>query len=352
MTSTDGTGADPLVTETVDRLLASSSTPEVIDRAEDAGWCAEVWDPLAELGFPWISVPEAAGGSGGSLVDAFEVVRAVGRHAAPVPVAETALLGGWLAGAVGWDVAGRVLTVVPRSEALTLEGGQVRGRAVVPWAHRADAVLAVLDGPDGTRVASARPEQLRIERRANMAGEPRDVVTFELPLAEMQTAPGPDGLDGAALLGRGCLARVVLAAGALEAVSQLTIAYTSERQQFGKPIATFQAVQQHMVTVAQADVRASMSAQVAIRAAARDPRAVFEIAAARVVVDQAIVEATRASHQAHGAMGLAREYRLQQYTRRLWSWRSEFGSARSWSRVLGRQVAAAGADALFPGITR
>jgi len=345
-------GADPLVAETVGRLLRSVCTPDVVEHSDGAGWCAAVWDPLAEAGFPWISVPEAAGGSGGSLADALEVVWSVGHHAAPVPVAETAVLGGWLAAAVGWDVDGRVLTVVPRAESLTLEDGHVWGRAVVPWARRADSVLAVIDTADGWLVAGARPEQIQIERRANMAGEPRDVVTFDVPLADLLVAPAPDGIDGGALEARGCLTRTVMTAGALNAIAQLTVAYAHERRQFGKPIATFQAVQQHLVTVAQADVRASMAARVAIRAAARDPQTRFEIAAAKVVVDQAAVEAARASHQVHGALGLAREYQLQQHTRRLYSWRNEFGSARRWSRALGRDVAEAGADELFPGITR
>jgi acyl-CoA dehydrogenase len=267
-------------------------------------------------------------------------------------VAETAVLGGWLATAVGWEVGGRVLTAVPRAESLTLEDGRVRGRAVVPWAHRADSVQAVIDTADGRLVAGARPEQLQIEPRTNMAGEPRDVVTFDVPLGELLVAPAPDGIHRGALEARGCLTRTVMTAGALEAIAQLTVAYAHERRQFGKPIATFQAVQQHLVTVAQADVRASMAARVAIRAAARDSQTRFEIAAAKVVADEAAVAAARASHQVHGALGLAREYRLQQFTRRLFSWRNEFGSARRWSRVLGREVVEAGADELFPGITR
>src|SRR5262245_50855573 len=90
-------GVDPLLTETVERLLSTSCTFEAVEQAEADGWCAPVWDLLAEAGFAWISIPESAGGSGGALADALEVVRAVGRHAAPVPLAETAVLGGWLA---------------------------------------------------------------------------------------------------------------------------------------------------------------------------------------------------------------------------------------------------------------
>jgi acyl-CoA dehydrogenase len=352
MSTPTGTGADPLVAETAERLLATSCTFEVVEQAELDGWCAPVWDPLVEAGFPWISVPEEVGGAGGSLADALEVVRAVGRHAAPVPLAETAVLGGWLAGEAGFPVDGGVLTVVPDAGALAVVDGRVRGRATVPWARRADAVLALVEGENELLVVSAHPDQLAIDAHTNMAGEPRDDVEFDIALADVRSVPAPAGVDAATMLARGCLTRVVLSAGALAALSQLTIDYTNERHQFGKPVATFQAVQQHLVTVAEAAVRASMVADAATRAVAADPGARFEVAAARIVVDQAIVDGTRAGHQAHGAMGVAREYRLQQFSRRLWSWRHEYGAAREWRRALGRDVVTAGADALFPTVSR
>jgi acyl-CoA dehydrogenase len=344
-------GVDPLLTETVERLLAASCTFDVVEQAEADGWCAVVWDRLAEAGFPWISIPESAGGSGGSLADALEVVRAVGRHAAPVPLAETAVLGGWLAAAAGFEIGDGVLTVVPDPAALAVVDGRVMGRATVPWARHAEQVLALVDGTDGTMVASARPEQLAIEPRTNMAGEPRDDVMFDVSADELRCASAPAGVDANALRARGCLTRVVLSAGALATLSQLTVDYTNERRQFGRPVATFQAVQQHLVTVAQCAVRASMAADVACRALASGDDAQFEIAAARVVVDAAAVDATRAAHQAHGAMGVTREYRLHHFSRRLWAWRHEYGAARGWRRMLGRDVAVGGADALYPRIS-
>src|SRR5436190_24353442 len=86
---------DPLLTESVERLFTATATFEVVERAEADRWCAPVWDALAEAGFPWVSVSQEAGGSGGTLADAMVVLRSAGRHAAPVPVAET-ILGGWL----------------------------------------------------------------------------------------------------------------------------------------------------------------------------------------------------------------------------------------------------------------
>jgi len=342
--------ADPLLVETVGRLLGAAASFEAVEQAEADGWCAPAWDALAEAGFPWIAVPESAGGSGGTLTDALAVVRVVGAHAAPVPVAETGVLAGWLAVAAGLALPDGPATVVPGDVILRIEGGRLRGEAVVAWAARASRVLALVDGPDGLSVVSAAPAVLDVTRRTNLAGEPRDLVRFDVAVSDVELAPAPADLDRDQLLRRGALTRIVLSAGALEAMSQLSVDYTHQRRQFGRPVAAFQAVQQHLVTAAQCAVRASMAADLATRAVAAGDGA-FEVAAARVVVDEAAVLGTRAAHQAHGAMGVTREYPLHHLSRRLWAWRHEHGPAARWRRQLGAQVVAGGADVLFPTLT-
>ena len=58
------------------------------------------------------------------------------------------------------------------------------------------------------------------------------------------------------------------------------------------------------------------------------------------------------AHQVHGAMGYTREHNLHYSTRRLWSWRDEFGNETHWQSRLGRSIAAQGADALGPTLSR
>jgi len=57
------------------------------------------------------------------------------------------------------------------------------------------------------------------------------------------------------------------------------------------------------------------------------------------------------AHQVHGAIGFTYEHALQFATRRLWSWRAEFGGESEWAAELGRSVAERGADALWPHLT-
>ena len=336
--------ADPLLVETVTRLFADTCTHEAIEAAEADGWAEGVWAPLAESGFALVGIGEEVGGSGGELEDLAEVLRQAGAHAAPVPVGEQGLAA-WLAVLAGLPVPDGVLTVVPGSpdDTLALSATGLSGTAhLVPWARRADHVVALVDG----FVAVVPAEGLAITPRTNLAGEPRDTVSFD-GVAAQRAASTVEATD---LRRRGALTRALLMAGALDRMSRLTVEYTNDRQQFGRPVARFQAVQQHLVWAAQDAAIANMAAQVAARQASRGPAA-FEIAAAKLLANQCATSATRACHQAHGAMGMTREYGLHHLSRRLWAWRTEYGTEHEWSTWLGRAAADLGADELYPLIT-
>jgi acyl-CoA dehydrogenase len=339
---------DPLLIETADRVLAGTCTHEAIQAAEQEGWAQPIWDRVAEVELPWLSVPEAAGGAGGEPADALAVLRVAGRYAAPIPLAETGLLAGWLLAGAGLNAGRGPATVVPGlvADTLRLDRGALSGTAHrVPWARSADQIVALVESDGGWWVAAVPAAAAHVEPRVNLAGEPRDTVAFD-GAAPTQLARAAGGVDAVALQYRGALTRVMLMAGALERMSRMTIAYCNERAQFGRPVARFQAVQQHLVTTAQEAALVGMAAETA----ARDCRR-FEIAAAKLLANQAAATATRAAHQAHGAMGMTQEYPLHHLSRRLWAWRAEYGDDHFWSTRLGGAVAAAGADQLYPAIT-
>lgn len=344
---------DALITETADRLFARLCTHEAIQAAEANGSAPEIWSAFAETGFAWISIPESSGGSGGTLLDALEVLRLVGYHAAPIPAAETGMLGSWLLASAGLALPDGIVTIAPgaRGDALSLNAdGTLTGTvSMVPWGRSAERLAVIVDGQVvSVAVAGGAVEHVTVEPRTSLAGEPRDAITFTKAPAE--AAAAPDGVDAASFRLRGALSRVALMGGAIEKMSQLTVSYAQERKQFGQAIARFQAVQQHLVWAAQDAALARSVAEIAGLAASRGP-AKFEIASAKLNANQAATRATKACHQAHGAMGMTQEYPLHHYSRRLWAWRSEFGGTNEWSRVAGRAVATAGADGLYPLIT-
>ncbi len=348
---------DELLSDAATKLFRNVSDFDTVQAAEAERWAPTVWNAVAEAGFAWIGVPESAGGSGGTIADACEVLRIAGAHSAPIPLAETGIIGGWLLACAGLALPEGPVTVAPgRPEdslkvtvnpdgTATLDGSLHR----VPWAARSD-VLALFDEASG-KVVAVPNSAYTTDLLTNMAGEPRETITFasaDIPADSVADA-GPE-VSTAALRNRGALSRVMLMAGALEAMLNLTVEYCEVRQQFGKPIGRFQAVQQHLVWTAQDAAITKMAAQLAARQAARgDAR--FEIAAARSLANECASTATRQCHQAHGAMGMTQEYALHHLSRRLWSWRSEWTHPGEWSGNVGRFAESVGAPNLYPLIT-
>lgn len=343
-----------LLKETLARLFSERSDVEARQAAEAEGWAGDCWDALAAAGLAWVGVPEAAGGSGGEFEDACTLVRMAGRHGVPLPLAECSLLGGWLVAAAGLRLpSGPITVALPRSgDTLVLDGDRVSGSlARVPWGARAVAVVAVAESPDGDRVVLLDSAQTTVNPGRNVAGEPRDSLRLEgVPLTPEQVGVAPFDL-GPELALRGALSRALLMAGAMETVAELTVRYASQRHQFGRPIASFQAVAQRLVRLSSEAEVAALAAEVAARRFAEAGTAAgFEVAVAKASASRAASEVAAHAHQVHGAIGMTQEYPLHHFTRRLWAWRQEWGSERHWTEMLGRQVVADGAEALWPRV--
>ena len=130
-----------------------------------------------------------------------------------------------------------------------------------------------------------------------------------------------------------------------------------EWAQFGKPIGKFQAVQQNLAQLAD-EVAAVGAASTAACAAIdlafsskEEVDSLFRIAAAKARASEAAGKASSIAHQAHGAFGFTYEHILHFSTRRLWSWRAEYGSGDFWAEMLGRRVVEIGADQLWVHLT-
>lgn len=126
----------------------------------------------------------------------------------------------------------------------------------------------------------------------------------------------------------------------------MAIGYATEREQFGRPIAKFQAVQ-HSLAVLAGEVAAARCACDGAINALGSPNAVIAVAAAKARVGEAAGVAAEIAHQVHGAMGFTHEHSLHHFTRRLWAWRDEYGRETHWQEQLGRRVAGVGADSVW-----
>jgi acyl-CoA dehydrogenase len=350
-----------MLLESMSRLFEDKCTKHVVDAAEKGSFPNELWRAVSETGVPLAALPESAGGADAEWSDLYAVLRIAGRYAAPIPLAET-MLAGWIAAAAGLEPSDQPMTVGPvrAADVLTLErdgnGWRLTGRASrLPYARAAQRIVLIANGPDGEMaVALDGTDGAEKAEGRNMAGEPRDTLTFSgFRLAADAAAPVRGGTTRAALYRRGALARATMMSGALERAMDLAIGYAQERQQFGRPISKFQAVQQNLAVLAGQTAAAVAAANFGIESLSRnDPVAEeFRVAIAKTRVGDAATLACEIAHQVHGAIGFTQEYALQLATRRLWSWREEFGSDAEWAARLGTSVCALGADELWPTLT-
>ena len=306
-----------LLLDTAQRIFADHCDKPLLDQAELGEFPEALLGLLRDGGFQQLAMTS----SGVSLADALAVLQVAGRFALPLPLAEILLGNRWL----------------DRDDQFISVGiGDGEGARAVPWGRRADLVVAV--SRDGQAFLL---EDLQVSEGVNLAGEPRDrVVAGRSKTLEL-------GEDGYSLL---ALTRVMQMAGGLERALEMSLTYVGEREQFGRPIARFQAIQHYMAVMA-AEVAAAIRAADAGLDGLESDRADQELAAAKIRVGEAVGVVAELAQQVHGAMGYTHEHQLHHTTRRLWAWRDEYGSETYWQKRLGSwlaaQVAAAGGESLW-----
>ena len=331
--------------KTIDRVFEEHCGKPVRESAEAGEWPSRLWQALEEVGLPLAALPESAGGAGIAFDDAMFALRRTAYHAAPVPLAET-MLAGRLLVAAGLEVPPGALTIAPGNP-LSISGGKVSGAVPrMPWGNQcAHAVVAATrEGKEMIALVATAGAAGSVEK--NLAGEPRVKMQFDAVPATM----APLANAAARLATEGALYRSVQMAGALERALEYALLYANERVQFGRPIGKFQAIQHLLAVLAGHAAAASAAADAAVEASREAPDE-FAVAVAKARSGEAAGKGAEIAHQVHGAMGYTREHNLHYVTRRLWSWRDEFGNETHWQTRLGRMIAAKGPEALWPMLT-
>jgi acyl-CoA dehydrogenase len=345
-----------LLQDSARRLFAGHCDQNLIARAEAGEWPEGLWHAIEEAGFAAALVPEAAGGSGVGMADALGVLRVAGGSCAPVPLAES-MVANWLLATSGLGVEAGPHSIAPVTarDAFVLEreasGWRLSGHAAhVPWAHQARSIAVLAQTRDQPMVVRLRREHYSLAPGKNLAGEPRDDISAAVGVPQDAVAEAPRGFGAEQLQLFGAATRTILIAGALAEVLAMTVRYAQERVQFGRPIGKFQAIQQNLAVLAGQSAAAGAAADLAQEAAASGFTA-LTIAAAKARAGEAASVGAAIAHQVHGAIGFTQEHRLNHRTRRLWSWRDEFGSEAIWNRLVGERAAKVGGEHLWATIT-
>lgn len=332
---------DPEIVKLLSDFFSREVTPEAVDAAERAGVLPQdLWDRAESVEIPWMGIPEEYGGVGGTSADAVAMLRLAGQRSTPLPLLEHHLAA-TLLGRGGVDQVGGPLTlagVAAHEPVPHVVGGALSGEiAAVPWASEAAAIVVLTADEAGRDVVA-------LLRRGDYAvTEAKDLAGIPVPRVLIDNAPVIVGqLAGGAgsLRRRAEVMRSAFLAGLTERLYEITAQYVSERHQFGKPIGSFQSVQMHVVGLAQAAAMSTLSVERAAGAVAVGAGA-FEVDAMTVIVEENAARAAAAAHQAHGAIGMTREYPLQQITRRVHALRQLWAPLSDAQLRVGRAALAA-----------
>ncbi len=337
-----------MLRETAGRLFQAHCDTATQRLADQGTWPVALWAAVEEAGLHRALVPEDAGGFGVPVADALSLLKVAGAHALPLPLAET-MLASWLLAGAGLDIPDGPLTAGPvrdgESVVLTPDKGgwHVSGTLTrIAWARDVDRMVVLA----GARIALVGKDSWTIEPGENVAREPRDTVRFD----GEAIAVGETSITAGALIAVGAAMRTQQIAGALTRLTEMTTQYAQDRVQFGRPIGKFQAVQQNLAVMAGQTAAAVAAADLSAEAVANGVK-ILPIAAGKARAGEAAGIVAGIAHQVHGAIGFTFEHNLHFLTRRLWSWRDEFGKDAVWQRRLGRHMAASGADQLWAEIT-
>jgi len=322
-----------------------------------------LWNQMVELGWPALTVPEGAGGLGMGNVELAVVVEELGRVLAPGPylptvtqfapvVAEAGspeqqerFLGGVAAGELTGTLAlveesgsvdpGRVAaTAIPDGDGFALHGT----KQTVVEASTVDEIAVIARTPD------TRGEDgvvACVVARADLGVEPIDALDASRPLArvvldgvriEGDRALGEPGPATTVAVRRAVevatTALAVETVGAAQAIFDITLAYAKQREQFGSPIGSFQAIKHKFADMLVALERARATSYfAALTIAEDDDRRALATSTAKAAAGDCAALLGKEGIQIHGGIGYTWEHDMHLYVRRVKSSSLLFGNA-------------------------
>ena len=307
-------------------LLDNECTSTVVRAAaERGGFDGALWVSMVEQGWTGIAVPEAHGGIGLGAVEVAVLLEQAGAHLAPVPLAQQLLALEVLA-PTDWGpglLAGEQVACVARTPLTRNGDGTVSGRPEpVIYGARADVL-----------VVPAGDELLAIDLRGvERAPEPAMDRTREVAWIELDGAPAMSVGDAGAVavfLDRGAVHHAAEMLGCAETVMYLAVDYAKEREQFGRPIGSFQAVK-HRCADMLVDVEGMRSAvyHAAWALGAGDPDGPVAAATAKIWCSDAGLRVAESALQVHGGIGFTWESDVHLHLKRAQLDQVAFGDAR------------------------
>ncbi|BDB27501.1 acyl-CoA dehydrogenase [Cupriavidus sp. TA19] len=310
--------------EAFERALAGLCQDEQVRRSESGEGADAQWSAIDALGFTDALVPVERGGAGLPLAEAFPLFLAAGRAGLSHPFAETAIARAILADA-GHEHDGECIAIAP---ALTQAGDAIVCREV-PGGALAHQVLVGWRGEwllMPRALAQATSGAYRPQASATLRWDSAAQAIRRLPAGEGDVLAICNAMHAAGM------------AGAMVRIQAMSVGYVNDRQQFGRAISQFQAMQQEVSVLAEQANASAFGARLGCAADSYLPRPLLA-AAAKLRCSEAASRVAAIAHAVHGAIGITEELALGLFTRRLHEWRACAGTETACATALG--------DALF-----
>jgi alkylation response protein AidB-like acyl-CoA dehydrogenase len=331
---------------TDEQQLLADTARAFVERHAASDPVTDPWPTIVDAGWHALLVPEEHGGAGAGMAELVLVCEALGHGPVSSPLIASGVLATMPLCTLGThEQRQRLLPALASGERIATlallepdmldewdgvrldDGLRVSGtKVLVPWAATADVVIVVTG--DGLRLVEHGAVGVMIEDHDTLDGEPAGALTFEGVRAE---ALG-DSVEGRLALDRtleyGAIASLAYAVGAAAAALSLSVQHAKDREQFGRPIGSFQAVA-HRCAEMRADIDACryltyQAAWALDRSMAGGDR---EVAAALAYSKDAIRRVFLHAHQVHGAIGFSTEHPLHRFTRVGKSFELSYGGA-------------------------
>lgn len=323
-----------LFRDTVRDFFANEFPPSTLRSIWDGEDSAAdgVWSGLAEMGVVGLTVPEDAGGMGMNELDLVLLLQEAGRVAYPGPLLETtAVAVPLLVSAGSEELSARWLPQIASGEATVAVG--LSDTQFVLGADTAD--LVVLERND--RLFALPGDKAMLTAQPSVDGARRLFSIDWNKADEIGLTDGP--VVRQAAFDRGALATAAQLLGLSDAMLELTVAYVSERRQFGVPVGSFQAIKHRLANALLAlEFAKPVVYRAAYSIATGAPSASRDVSMAKCFASDAAERVTREALQCHGAIAYTVEYDMHMWMKRVWALTSAWGDAAHHRRQVGLAV--------------
>jgi alkylation response protein AidB-like acyl-CoA dehydrogenase len=295
------------IKRTAREFLASRFPPEKVrELAESGSYDDSLWKEISELGWPGIAIPEEHGGQGLGMVELAILCEELGYACAPTPFLSNAAAGLVLLEAGSDEQRERWLPGIASGETIAASEATRNGGALVPDAQVA-AVLVLAEG-DGARIVEPGAAEI----------EPLELIDATRRYARV-SASGGESLPGD--VGPGVDRAMVAVAAELTGIAQrameMAVQYAKDREQFGRPIGSYQAVSHECARMLyDAEEARSLTYYAAWTADAEPETLPLAASMAKARASDAAWNVTAASLQVHGGIGFTWEHDLQFWLKR------------------------------------